>query len=78
MISILGGTVISYIFIKATAITAEYFDGLLWPGRFLTQSLGIVVFALMTFMFLNEGVSMKTGVSLLLAAVLIGVQLFWR
>ena len=78
VISVLGGTIISYIFIRATAITAEYFGGLLWPGRFLTQSLGIVVFASMTFLFLNEGVNMKTGVSLFLAMLLIGVQLFWK
>ena len=78
LISIMGGTIISYVFIKGTALVAEHFDGLLWPGRFLGQSTGIVVFAAMTFLFLNEGINMKTGISLLLATILIGIQIFWK
>lgn len=78
VISIIGGTFISYIFIKGTALVAEHFDGQLWPGRFLGQSSGIVIFALMTFIFLNEGINTKTLISLLLAVLLIGVQIFWK
>jgi hypothetical protein len=78
LISIIGGTFISYIFIKGTALVAEHFDGQLWPGRFIGQAGGIVVFALMTFIFLNEGINTKTMISLLLAVVLIGVQIFWK
>ena len=78
LISLLGGTIISYIFIKGTALVAEHFDGLLWPGRFIGQATGIVVFALMTFALLNEGVNTKTLISLILAIILIVVQLFWK
>lgn len=78
IVSVVGGSIISYMFIKGTYLAAQYFDGLLWPVRFLTQSLGIVVFASMTFIFLNEGVSMKTGVSLFLALILICIQLLWK
>ena len=78
VISMIGGTFISYIFIKGTALVAEHFDGQLWPGRFLGQSSGIVIFALMTFIFLNEGINTKTLISLLLAVLLIGVQIFWK
>lgn len=78
IISVVGGSMISYMFIKATYITAQYFDGLLWPVRFLTQSMGILVFSLMTYAFLNEGITMKTGVSLALAFILIAVQLLWK
>ena len=78
LISILGGTLISYVFIKGTALVAEHFDGLLWPGRFLGQSTGIVVFAAMTFIFLNEGLNTKTLLSLTLAVILIGIQIFWK
>ena len=31
ILSIAGGTIISYLFIKATAQLVEHFDGLLWP-----------------------------------------------
>jgi hypothetical protein len=78
LISMLGGTIISYIFIKGTALVAEHFDGLLWPGRFLGQATGIVVFAGMTFLFLNEGINTKTSISLFLAALLILIQIFWK
>lgn len=78
LISIMGGTLISYIFIKGTWFVAEHFEGLLWPGRFIGQATGILVFAGMTFLLLDEGVNTKTAISLVLAALLIGIQLFWK
>ena len=64
LISILGGTVISYMFIKATALIAAHYDGALWPGRFIGFSMGITSFAFLTWYFLGEGINAKTGVSL--------------
>jgi len=78
LISIMGGTIISYIFIKGTALVAEHFDGQLWPGRFIGQASGIVIFALMTFILLDEGINTKTSISLILATILLGVQIFWK
>lgn len=78
LVSLMGGTLISYIFIKGTWLVAEHFNGALWPGRFIGQSTGILVFALMTFILLNEGVNTKTLISLILAAILIGIQIFWK
>lgn len=78
IISILGGTVISYVFIKGTALVAEYFDGQLWPGRFLGQASGIVVFTVLTFALLNEGINTKTGISLFLAIILLLIQILWK
>jgi len=78
LVSLMGGTMISYLFIKGTALVASHFDGLLWPGRFLGQATGILVFASMTFLFLNEGINTKTSISLFLAALLILIQIFWK
>lgn len=78
IVSIVGGTIISYAFIKATAFIASYYDGLIWPGRFIGFSVGIVSFAILTKIFMDEGLTLKTGVSLLLALALISVQLFWK
>ena len=78
IISILGGTIISYMFIKATALIAGYYDGALWPGRFIGFSMGITSFAFLTWYFLDEGINIKTAVSLCLAFALISVQLFWK
>lgn len=78
LISLMGGTLISYIFIKGTALVAEHFDGQLWPGRFIGQAGGMITFAILTFIFMNEGINTKTMISLILAAVLIGIQIFWK
>ena len=78
LVSLMGGTLISYLFIVGTRLVAEHFDGLLWPGRFIGQSTGILVFAAMTFLLLNEGINTKTTISLILAAILICIQIFWK
>lgn len=78
ILSVVGGTTISYMFIKATALIAEYYGGALWPGRFIGFSMGITSFAFLTWFFMGEGINMKTAVSLVLAFALISVQLFWK
>jgi hypothetical protein len=69
---------ISYMFIKATAFVVEHFDGLLWPGRLIGFSMGMVSFAFLSYVFMGEGISAKTGVSLILALTLVCVQVFWK
>jgi len=78
IVSILGGSVISYILIMATRYVVEYFGGLLWPGRFIGFASGIIVFAFLTWYYMGESINLKTGVSLLLASALIAIQLFWK
>lgn len=78
IVSIVGGSVISYILIMATRYVVEYFDGLLWPGRFIGFASGIIVFAFLTWYYMGESINLKTGVSLLLASALIAIQLFWK
>ena len=78
ILSVVGGTIISYMFIKATAQIAGYYDGALWPGRFIGFSMGICSFAFLTWYFMGEGINTKTMVSLVLAFALICVQLLWK
>lgn len=78
ILSLLGGTVISYMFIKATAFIASYYDGLIWPGRFIGFSVGILSFAFLTHHIMGESITPKTAVSLILAIALISVQIFWK
>ena len=77
-ISIVMGTTISYILIYATRYIVEYYDGLLWPGRFIGFGTGIISFALLTWWFMGEGITAKTVVCLVLACTLIAIQLFWK
>jgi hypothetical protein len=72
------GSIISYLFIQATKYSYEYFDGLLWPGRFLGFGFGMVAYALLTSYFMSEGISIKTLTSLILSTGIICVQLFWK
>ena len=74
----LAGSVAGYMFIIATKYVAEYYDGLIWPGRFIGFSSGIMSFTFLTWYFLGEGINFKTAVSLFLAILLIVIQLFWK
>tara|TARA_B110000977_G_C10644692_1_gene325478 strand:+ start:63 stop:407 length:345 start_codon:yes stop_codon:yes gene_type:complete len=78
ILSLVGGSTISYAFIYGTKFAYEHFDGLLWPGRFLGFALGISSYAVLTWWFMGEGISLKTFTSLILSAGIICVQLFWK
>lgn len=78
LVSFTLGGIASYIFIKATYYTYTYFDGMLWPGRFIGFASGILVFAFLTWFLMNEGINAKTVVSLGLATALLAVQIFWK
>lgn len=77
-LSVAFGAIISYFFIIATKYSYEYFDGLLWPGRFLGFGLGILSYAVLTYFIMGEGLNEKTLTSLILAVGIICVQLFWK
>ena len=77
-ILVLFGIPISYAFIFATKYIVEAFDGLLWPGRFLGFALGISSYAILTWLFMGEGINTKTLISLCLASCLVLIQIFWK
>jgi hypothetical protein len=72
------GIPITALFMEATRLIVVGFDGLFWPGRFVSFVAGIFIFTLMTYMFRDEAITLKTAISLLLAFSLIIVQLFWK
>ena len=78
ILSITLGTIISYAFIHATKYAYLYFDGLLWPGRFLGFALGISSYAILTWLFMGEGINTKTLISLCVASCLVLIQIFWK
>ena len=69
---------ISYMMIHATALVVGHFNGLLWPGRFIGFAAGVIVFAFLSYIFMGEGLTAKTGVSLLLSVILVCIQVFWK
>ena len=68
----------SYMFIRATELVVNHFDGLLWPGRFIGFASGVISFAVLAYYLMGEGITLKTGVSLVLAVVIVLIQVFWK
>ena len=74
----LMGIPISWFYIQATKMGFIAFEGVLWPGRFLGFAAGIFTFAICTNIFMGEGLTIKTAVSLFLATSLACIQIFWK
>ena len=72
------GIPISWLYIEATRLGFIAFDGVIWPGRLLGFAAGIFTFAICANVFMGEGLSTKTIVSLVLATALVCIQIFWK
>ena len=77
-ISIVASAPVTYLFILATRYSADYFNGQVWPGRFIGFGLGMMSFSLLTYLILGESMNVKTTISLVLAATLLSIQIFWK
>ena len=74
----LCGIPISYTYIYATQYTTEAFGGDLWPQRFIGFSMGMFAFAVLTWIHLNQGITLKTTVTLALAVAIVVIQIMWK
>lgn len=74
----LSGVIISFFYIWGTKHGIAGFGGLFWPNRFLGFSIGIFIYGILIGVFFNEGVNLKTFVSLLLCLGLIAIQVLWK
>ena len=74
----LMGIPISYFFIYGTKYSVEGFNGELWPSRLIGFSLGIFVYALLTWYHLNQSITPKTLVTLILATTIVVIQIVWK
>ena len=74
----LFGIPISYLFIYGTKHSVVYFDGTMWPVRFVGFGVGILVYAVFVGIFFKEGITLKTLTSLLISLSLIFIQVFWK
>jgi hypothetical protein len=69
------GVPISYLLMVATDLAYTGMDNKIWPGRFMAFAMGMLVFTVFTNVFLNEGINLKAGISLVLAAILLIIQM---
>jgi len=74
----LMGIPISFLYIWATKSTVNGLDGLLWPARFIGFGVGMIVYAVLVSYYFNEGITLKTLISLLLATALVFIQVMMK
>jgi hypothetical protein len=72
------GVPISYFFIKATHYFYLHFDGMVWPGRLVGFSLGIIAFSVLSYFLLDESPTSKTWICIGLSICIVLVQIFWK
>lgn len=68
------GLPISYLFILTTKLGYEGF-GALWPIRLLGFATGMISFPVITYFMLDEGITLKTGISIALSIIIMILQL---
>tara|TARA_B110000285_G_C15074836_1_gene590110 strand:- start:434 stop:775 length:342 start_codon:yes stop_codon:yes gene_type:complete len=76
-ISLTFGVTISYIMISATKYGFLSLNGSLWSIQFIGFSLGLIVNTILNYYLMNEGINIKTTISILLALCIITIQ-FWK
>lgn len=69
---------ITHVFVLATRYTIAAMDGLTWGSRFVQFGAGIVTFMVLAYYFNNEGISLKTGLSLILVFAIMCIQIILK
>jgi len=75
LIIALMGLPSGYLVIVATKYGYEAFDGNLWPMRIIGFSLGTILFSILTYVCMSEGLTLKTILCLVLSLVIIIIQI---
>ena len=70
----LMGIPISYMLLVSTKYGFQGFNQL-WPIRLMGFATGMISFPFITYLILGEGITLKTGISILLAIVIMIIQL---
>ena len=72
------GLPISWAFMRSVQNFITAFGGSIYESRILGFVVGITVFAIMGWVLFREGISIKTGVCLILCFAIILIQVFWK
>lgn len=77
-LTVLIGIPISMCFMFSVKNLVLSFNGEMWPSRLIGFSIGAIVFSLLSYFIFNEPISLKTGICLGLALLILIIQLFWK
>jgi len=72
---LLTGIPITWLYLKATSLGVNAFDGQMWPQRLISFATGILIFSLMTYLVMGETINLKNIICLLLAFSIILIQI---
>ena len=78
LIAILGGTVISYLFMTGASYIVKGSEGHIWPARLIPTATGTVIFTIMTWFFMKQGLDANTGVCIALSLIILIIQIYWK
>ena len=78
LIMSLMGVPVSFVYIYATQYLVEAFNGDMWPQRLIGFSTGMFAFAILTYIHLNQAITLKTAVTLALATAIVVIQIIWK
>lgn len=67
-----------WFYIKSVDNLVQWGDGQLWPSRLIGFGIGIIVFTTLSIILFKEPITIKTFVSLLMAACILSIQIFWK
>jgi hypothetical protein len=77
-IAVIGGSILSYLFMAGIGYMVKGYDGVLWPSRIIPAAIGLVLFSILTWFFAGEGINIKTGICIFLSVVILGIQIFFK
>ena len=64
--------------IYAAKMLFDVFDGKIWPNRIFTFSIGIIMFTVLTQIYFNEKLSLKTLTLIGLSGLIVVLQILWK
>lgn len=72
------GVPISYAFIIASRYVVSGFGGMLWPSRLIGFASGMIIMSVLTYIHMGQGITPKTGITLILAVMIVLIQILWK
>jgi multidrug transporter EmrE-like cation transporter len=76
--TVLMGLPISFMFMQSVKNFVLAFGGEIWPSRLLGFGIGVIVFTVMSELMFKEPFTLKTGICLFLALLIILTQIFYK
>jgi len=73
---LLTGIPITWLFLKATKLGVDAFNGQMWPQRLISFATGILIFTAMTHFIIGENLTIKNAICLALAVLIVFIQVF--